>query len=164
MIARKFKIIPGHLKMDIQPPYEGIPCCLTPNLFEVTTHLCLSVCLLIHLFAVQVEPFPDSRNRRPIREIEEFPSREVYTPYTTFKYVDNPPTITSTPSPSPQEFLVCVSSKLGLPQCQSSQYRCQGTVPEGRGPQQSRGLPTLHIWSFQWPWVLTRVVVPRELS
>ena len=24
---------------------------------------------------MQVEPFPDSRNRRPIREIEEFPSR-----------------------------------------------------------------------------------------
>ena len=34
-ISRRFKIIPGHLKMDIQPPYEGIPCCLTSNLFEV---------------------------------------------------------------------------------------------------------------------------------
>lgn len=65
-ISRKFKIIPGHLKMDIQPPYDGLPCCLTSNLFEV-------------------EPFPDSRTRRPIKEIEEFPSREVYVPHTTYK-------------------------------------------------------------------------------
>ena len=34
-INKKFKIIPGHLKMDIQQPAENLPCCLTSNLFEV---------------------------------------------------------------------------------------------------------------------------------
>ena len=35
-INKKFKIIPGHLKMDIQQPQENLPCCLTSNLFEVS--------------------------------------------------------------------------------------------------------------------------------
>ena len=43
-ISRKFKIIPGHLKMDIQPPFEGMQCCLTSNLFEV------SLFLFVHSF------------------------------------------------------------------------------------------------------------------
>ena len=34
-INKKFKIIPGHLKMDIQQPAENLSCCLTSNLFEV---------------------------------------------------------------------------------------------------------------------------------
>ena len=37
----------------------------------------------------EIEPFPDSRTRRPTREVEEFPPREVYTPYTTYKSVQH---------------------------------------------------------------------------
>jgi hypothetical protein len=33
----------------------------------------------------EIEPFPDNRTRRPTREVEEFPPREVYNPYTTYK-------------------------------------------------------------------------------
>lgn len=66
MLSRKFKNIPGNLKVDISAPYENMPCCLTSNLWEV-------------------EPFPDNRSRRPTREVEEFPPREVYTPCTTYK-------------------------------------------------------------------------------
>ena len=63
---RKVKVIPGHLKVDISAPHENIPCCLTSNLWEV-------------------QPFPDNRNTRPVREIEEFPPREVYHQNTTYK-------------------------------------------------------------------------------
>ena len=38
-ISRKLKIIPGHLRLDIQPPFEGMPYCLTSNLFEVSLFL-----------------------------------------------------------------------------------------------------------------------------
>ena len=64
--SRKFKSIPGNLKVDISSPFESMPCCLTSNLWEL-------------------EPFPDNRSRRPTREIEEFPPREVYSPLTTYK-------------------------------------------------------------------------------
>ena len=66
VFSRKTKSIPGNLKVDISAPHENIPCCLTSNLWEV-------------------DPFPDNRTRRPTREIEEFPPREVYSPYTTYK-------------------------------------------------------------------------------
>ena len=53
------------LKLDISPPYASLPCCLTSNLW-------------------QVEPYTDM-NRRPTREIEEFPSRPVYSPNIVYK-------------------------------------------------------------------------------
>lgn len=67
VFSRRFKSIPGNLKLDISAPYNNMPCCLTSNLWEV-------------------EPFPDNRSRRPTREIEEFPPMEVYSPLTTYKY------------------------------------------------------------------------------
>ena len=54
------------LKLDISPPYAHLPCCLTSNLW-------------------QVEPYTDM-NRRPTREIEEFPSRPVYSPNIIYKW------------------------------------------------------------------------------
>jgi len=66
VFSRKFKSIPGNLKVDISAPFENMPCCLTSNLWEI-------------------DPFPDNRSRRPTREIEEFPPKEVYTPFTTYK-------------------------------------------------------------------------------
>ena len=63
---RRTKSIPGNLKVDISSPDENMSCCLTSNLWEI-------------------DPFPDKRSRRPTREIEEFPTREVYSPYTTYK-------------------------------------------------------------------------------
>ena len=56
-ISRKFKIIPGHLKMDIQPPYDGLPCCLTSNLFEVSefaNHLNLHVLYMYIIIHVHI--------------------------------------------------------------------------------------------------------------
>lgn len=63
---RKFRSIPGNLKVDISAPGENMPCCLTSNLWEI-------------------DPFPDNRSRRPTREIEEFPPMDVYAPHTTYK-------------------------------------------------------------------------------
>ena len=54
------------IQVDISAPLENMPCCMTSNLWEI-------------------EPFPDNRTRRPTREVEEFPPREVYNPYTTYK-------------------------------------------------------------------------------
>ncbi len=65
---RKFRSIPGNLKVDISAPGDNMPCCLTSNLWEI-------------------DPFPDNRSRRPTREIEEFPPMDVYAPHTTYKYV-----------------------------------------------------------------------------
>ena len=66
--TRKTKSIPGNLKVDISAPDDNLSCCLTSNLWEI-------------------DPFPDKRSRRPTREIEEFPPKEVYSPYTTYKWV-----------------------------------------------------------------------------
>ncbi|KAL5487361.1 hypothetical protein EMCRGX_G019952 [Ephydatia muelleri] len=66
VLSRKFKSIPGNLKIDISAPFENLQCCLTSNLWEV-------------------DPFPDNKSRRPNREIEEFPPQPVYHPATTYK-------------------------------------------------------------------------------
>uniref|UniRef100_S4RVQ6 Dedicator of cytokinesis 7 n=1 Tax=Petromyzon marinus TaxID=7757 RepID=S4RVQ6_PETMA len=55
----------AQLKIDISPSPENAPYCLTPEL-------------------LQVKPYPDIRVR-PTREILEFPAREVYDPYTTYR-------------------------------------------------------------------------------
>ena len=81
----------GNLKVDISAPYENMPCCLTSNLWEVkwpetpcSSHWQYSL-ILDYSLSAQVEPFPDNRSRRPTREVEEFPPRDVYTPCTTYK-------------------------------------------------------------------------------
>ena len=51
--------------MDIQPPYEGIPCCLTPNLFEVTTPICLPVDPSFEVTGNDLELSSDYRSRLP---------------------------------------------------------------------------------------------------
>ncbi|XP_077861413.1 dedicator of cytokinesis protein 7-like [Saccoglossus kowalevskii] len=66
-VLKRLKCIPGTLKLDISPMPENLPFCLTPEL-------------------QQVDPYPDMRSR-PTREIQEFPSKEVFLPHTTYKYV-----------------------------------------------------------------------------
>ncbi|XP_078656496.1 dedicator of cytokinesis protein 7-like isoform X7 [Branchiostoma floridae x Branchiostoma belcheri] len=64
-VLKKLKCIPGALKLDISPAPENSPYCLTPELHKVN-------------------PYPDARGR-PTKEIEEFPTREVFLPHTTYK-------------------------------------------------------------------------------
>ncbi|XP_065185199.1 dedicator of cytokinesis protein 7-like [Sycon ciliatum] len=64
-LVRRLKCIPGTLKLDISVPGERVSNSLTSNL-------------------VQVKPYPD-HHCRPVREVEEFPSREVFIPYSTYK-------------------------------------------------------------------------------
>ncbi|XP_033636293.1 dedicator of cytokinesis protein 7-like isoform X4 [Asterias rubens] len=64
-VLKRLKCIPGSLKLDISPMPENPPYCLTPDL-------------------QQVKPFPDMRTR-PTREIQEFPSRDVYHPHSIYR-------------------------------------------------------------------------------
>ncbi|XP_032821878.1 dedicator of cytokinesis protein 7-like isoform X7 [Petromyzon marinus] len=64
-VLRRLRPITAQLKIDISPSPENAPYCLTPEL-------------------LQVKPYPDIRVR-PTREILEFPAREVYDPYTTYR-------------------------------------------------------------------------------
>ncbi|XP_066298679.1 dedicator of cytokinesis protein 7-like isoform X4 [Branchiostoma lanceolatum] len=64
-VLKKLKCIPGALKLDISPAPDNSPYCLTPELHKVN-------------------PYPDARGR-PTKEIEEFPTREVFLPHTTYK-------------------------------------------------------------------------------
>ncbi|XP_053322371.1 dedicator of cytokinesis protein 8 isoform X2 [Spea bombifrons] len=66
-LQRRIKSIPGALKLEISPVCDGLNCCLTPELLPV-------------------KPFPESRTR-PIKEILEFPVKEVYVPHTTYRNV-----------------------------------------------------------------------------
>lgn len=56
----------GTLKLDISPCPEEPRYSLTPELWKV-------------------EPYPDDKSR-PIKEILEFPSHEVYAPFTIYRY------------------------------------------------------------------------------
>uniref|UniRef100_A0A4W3I955 Dedicator of cytokinesis 7 n=1 Tax=Callorhinchus milii TaxID=7868 RepID=A0A4W3I955_CALMI len=64
-VLRRLRPITAQLKLDISPAPENPHYCLTPEL-------------------LQVRPYPDTRVR-PTREILEFPSRDVYVPYTTYR-------------------------------------------------------------------------------
>uniref|UniRef100_A0A8C4QLC5 Dedicator of cytokinesis 7 n=1 Tax=Eptatretus burgeri TaxID=7764 RepID=A0A8C4QLC5_EPTBU len=64
-ILRRLRPITAQLKIDISPVPENFPYCLTPEL-------------------QQVKPYPDVRVR-PTREILEFPARDVYVPFTTYR-------------------------------------------------------------------------------
>ncbi|XP_039614776.1 dedicator of cytokinesis protein 8 isoform X1 [Polypterus senegalus] len=64
-LQRRVKVIPGTIKLDIVAVPEPVPGCLNPEL-------------------IPVKPVPE-KFVRPIKEILEFPSREVYVPYTTYR-------------------------------------------------------------------------------
>ena len=64
-LHRKLKSIPATLKLDISPPFDNMPCCLTSSLW-------------------QIMPYPEA-NRRPTREVEEFVPRELFAPDTSYK-------------------------------------------------------------------------------
>ena len=64
-LHRKLKSIPATLKLDISPPYDNMPCCLTSSLW-------------------QIKPYPEA-NRRPTKEVEEFIPRELFAPDTSYK-------------------------------------------------------------------------------
>ncbi|XP_069794379.1 dedicator of cytokinesis protein 7 isoform X4 [Narcine bancroftii] len=64
-VLRRLRPITAQLKIDISPAPESPHYCLTPEL-------------------LQVKPYPDTRVR-PTREILEFPSKDVYVPYTTYR-------------------------------------------------------------------------------
>ncbi|XP_071954468.1 dedicator of cytokinesis protein 7-like [Antedon mediterranea] len=66
-ILKRLKCIPGSLKLDISKHQEPSSYCLTPDLYQVT-------------------PYPDMRTR-PTREMQEFPSRDVYVPNNVYRNI-----------------------------------------------------------------------------
>ncbi|XP_043940533.1 dedicator of cytokinesis protein 6 isoform X3 [Protopterus annectens] len=62
---RRLRQVTAQLKIDISPAPESPHYCLSPELLHV-------------------KPYPDPRVR-PTKEVLEFPSREVYVPYTTYR-------------------------------------------------------------------------------
>ncbi|XP_071486500.1 dedicator of cytokinesis protein 7-like [Diadema antillarum] len=64
-VLKRLKCIRGSLKLDISPVVDHPSYCLTPDLY-------------------QVRPFPDNRTR-PTKEIQEFPTREVYVPHSVYR-------------------------------------------------------------------------------
>ncbi|XP_066460304.1 dedicator of cytokinesis protein 8 isoform X3 [Eleutherodactylus coqui] len=66
-LQKRAKCIPGLLKLEISPVYDGVSGCLTPELLPV-------------------KPFPEGRARL-IKEVLEFPVKEVYVPHTFYRNV-----------------------------------------------------------------------------
>ncbi|XP_069619933.1 dedicator of cytokinesis protein 8 isoform X2 [Ranitomeya imitator] len=66
-LQKRAKCIPGMLKLEISPAYDGLIGCLTPELLPV-------------------KPFPEGRARL-IKEVLEFPIREVYVPHTFYRNI-----------------------------------------------------------------------------
>ncbi|KAM4052801.1 dedicator of cytokinesis protein 8 isoform 2-T2 [Anomaloglossus baeobatrachus] len=66
-LQKRAKCIPGMLKLEISPAYDGLIGCLTPELLPV-------------------RPFPEGRARL-IKEVLEFPIREVYVPHTLYRNI-----------------------------------------------------------------------------
>ncbi|XP_056378742.1 dedicator of cytokinesis protein 8 isoform X2 [Hyla sarda] len=66
-LQKRAKCIPGLLKLEISPVYEGLSGCLTPELLPV-------------------KPFPEGRARLS-KEILEFPVKEVYVPHTFYRNI-----------------------------------------------------------------------------
>ncbi|XP_075683845.1 dedicator of cytokinesis protein 8 isoform X2 [Rhinoderma darwinii] len=66
-LQKRAKCIPGLLKLEISPVYDGLSSCLTPELLPV-------------------KPFPEGRVRL-IKEILEFPIKEVYVPHTFYRNI-----------------------------------------------------------------------------
>ncbi|XP_064626372.1 dedicator of cytokinesis protein 7-like isoform X5 [Lineus longissimus] len=66
-VQKKLKCIPGTLKLDISLCPDEPKYCLSPELYKI-------------------DPYPDDKGR-PTKEIVEFPSREVYMPWTTYRNI-----------------------------------------------------------------------------
>lgn len=64
-MMKKYKYIPGSIKLEISSCPESIPNCLTPEL-------------------AKVEPYLDG-NARPIKEILEFPSLPIFNPHYLYR-------------------------------------------------------------------------------
>ncbi|XP_028679697.2 dedicator of cytokinesis protein 7-like isoform X1 [Erpetoichthys calabaricus] len=64
-VLRRLRPVTAQLKIDISPVPDSPPYCLSPELLHV-------------------KPYPDLRIR-PTKEVLEFPAREVYIPYTTYR-------------------------------------------------------------------------------
>lgn len=64
-LMKKLKVIPGNLKMEISPCPEDLKYVLTPELAKIL-------------------PYPDQKGR-PVKEILEFPAREIFVPHETFR-------------------------------------------------------------------------------
>ncbi|XP_037674595.1 dedicator of cytokinesis protein 6 isoform X3 [Choloepus didactylus] len=64
-LLRRLRPVTAQLKIDISPAPENPHFCLSPELLHV-------------------KPYPDPRGR-PIKEILEFPAREVYAPHTSYR-------------------------------------------------------------------------------
>ncbi|KAG8595679.1 hypothetical protein GDO81_001591 [Engystomops pustulosus] len=64
-LQKRAKCLPGLLKLEISPVYDGLSGCLTPELLPV-------------------KPFPEGRARLN-KEILEFPTKEVYVPHTIYR-------------------------------------------------------------------------------
>uniref|UniRef100_A0A8C1C261 Dedicator of cytokinesis 8 n=2 Tax=Cyprinus carpio TaxID=7962 RepID=A0A8C1C261_CYPCA len=62
---RRVKIIPGYLKLEVSPVPETVPGCLSPEL-------------------IPVKPVSE-KNPRPVKEVLEFPSSEVYVPHNIYR-------------------------------------------------------------------------------
>uniref|UniRef100_A0A7N4NTZ0 Dedicator of cytokinesis 6 n=1 Tax=Sarcophilus harrisii TaxID=9305 RepID=A0A7N4NTZ0_SARHA len=66
-VLRRLRPVTAQLKIDISPAPENPHFCLSPELLHV-------------------KPYPDPRGR-PTKEILEFPAREVYAPFTSYRWV-----------------------------------------------------------------------------
>ncbi|XP_037960753.1 dedicator of cytokinesis protein 7 [Teleopsis dalmanni] len=64
-VMKKYKCIPGSIKLEISPCPEDVKNALTPEL-------------------AKVEPYPEDKTR-PIKEILEFPSTSIYNPHYTYR-------------------------------------------------------------------------------
>ncbi|XP_055858913.1 dedicator of cytokinesis protein 7 isoform X2 [Episyrphus balteatus] len=64
-VMKKYKCIPGSIKLEISPCPEDVKCALSPEL-------------------AKVEPYPND-NTRPVKEILEFPSSAIYIPHYTYR-------------------------------------------------------------------------------
>ncbi|TRY86506.1 hypothetical protein DNTS_010131 [Danionella cerebrum] len=62
---KRVKIIPGYLKLEVSPVPETFPGCISPEL-------------------IPVKPISE-RNQRPVKEVLEFPSKEVYVPHNIYR-------------------------------------------------------------------------------
>ena len=82
----------GTLKLDISPCPAEPKYCLTPELYRI-------------------DPYPDDKGR-PTKEIVEFPQRDIYKPYATYRYqpyIYKP--YTTEPEPIPPAGIVPVSRR-----------------------------------------------------
>jgi dedicator of cytokinesis protein 6/7/8 len=59
-------VIAGMLKLDVSPCPPELKNCLTAELYKI-------------------DPYPDD-NYRPTKEVVEFPIKEIYEPFTTYRW------------------------------------------------------------------------------